>query len=305
MKSDKPVALVLGVALGLFTALHAPTAAAYCRTAACKGVTGARCMPSLATDCGKEIFWPKACVSFSMQRDASDQVSLDLATSVFVEAFKKWTEADCGGGTHPHIEVVDLGPVECKAHEYNKKAANANIILFHDDVWPHPGAGSTLALTTVTYSVDSGEIYDADMELNAANTPFTTGDANVTFDLSSIATHETGHFLGLSHTLDPMATMYRDYIPGTIGLRTLEPDDIAGICAIYPPGDPIPDGCDPSPRRGFSSICSPPPIDQDPGGCCSTAPGSPRGTGSAAVAALGLGLGVAARRRVARSRPRA
>ncbi|UQA58215.1 matrixin family metalloprotease [Polyangium aurulentum] len=304
MKSGNPAALIAGAALGLLTALHAPTAAAYCRTAACKDGTGARCTPSLGTDCGKEIFWPKQCVSFSMQRDASEQVSLDLATSVFVEAFKKWTEADCGGGTHPHIEIVDLGPVECHAHEYNQKAANANIILFHDDVWPHPGAGSTLALTTVTYSVDSGEIYDADMELNAANTPFSTGDSKVTYDLHSIATHETGHFLGLSHSQDPTATMYRDYIPGTIDLRTLEPDDIEGICSIYPPGDPIPDSCDPSPRRGFASICSPPPIDPEAGGCCSTAPGAPRGMGSAAVTTLLLGLGIAARRRGDRSRRR-
>lgn len=297
MRNGKTAALALGAALGLLTALDARPAAAYCRTAACDDGTGARCTPPLPTDCGKPIFWPKPCVSFSMQRDASNQVTLDLATKVFVDAFQTWMDADCGGGAHPRIEVVDLGPVECHAHEYNQKAANANIILFQDEVWPHPGAGSTLALTTVTYSVDSGEIYDADMELNSANTQFTTGDTSVGYDLPSIATHETGHFLGLSHSTDPTATMYRDYIPGTTGLRTLEPDDIAGICAIYPPGDAIPDSCDPTPRRGFSSICSPAPVDQDTGGCCSTAPGAPRGLGTAAVAALVVGLGIAARRR--------
>jgi len=292
----------LGVAFGVATMLHAPAALAYCRTTSCKGTgTGARCVPMQASDCGVELFWSKPCIGFSMQKDASSQISLEAATEIFEAAFQTWADVDCGGAGHPRIRVENLGPVTCDAHEYNKKAGNANIILFHDDEWPHVGAGSTLALTTVTYNVDTGEIYDADMELNSANVTFTSGQSGVLFDLPSIATHETGHFLGLSHSADPSATMFADYMPGSVELRTLEPDDIEGICAAYPPGDPIPAECDPSPRRGLASECNPPPIVEETGGCCSTAPGTPRPIG--ASAALALALALAARWRSKRPRP--
>jgi hypothetical protein len=185
--------------------------------------------------------------------------------------------------------------VECHAHEYNKKSGNANVILFQDDSWPHGGGGSTLALTTVTYNVDTGEIYDADMELNSANVAFTTDDKTVKFDLASIAQHETGHFLGLSHSTTGSATMYSDYSPGTSDLRTLEADDVAAICAAYPPGAAIPATCDPSPRRGLSSICSPPvPATTE---SCSIGSGTTRPSASFAAAAFVAAMGWFSKRR--------
>ncbi len=133
--------------------------------------------------------------------------------------------------------------------------ANANIITFRDDGWPYVGGGNTLALTTVTYHLKTGEIYDADMEINSFDVALSQGDDDVSFDLLSIATHEAGHFLGLSHSSDHDATMFADYRPGTASLRDLSQDDLDGICAVYPPGEPI-KGCDPTPRHGFSALCA-------------------------------------------------
>jgi hypothetical protein len=296
--------IAAGLALLAAATFVAPSASAYCRTTSCKGVgTGAKCTPVRPTDCGVELFWRSPCVGFSMQKDASVQIDLDDATKIFVDAFQQWTNADCGDGKHPRMKVVNLGPVACDVHEYNKKAGNANVILFHDDVWPHAGAGSTLALTTVTYNVDTGEIYDADMELNGANVEFSTGIDNVLYDLPSIATHETGHFLGMSHSSDGTATMFADYMPGSTELRSLENDDIDGICATYPPGDAIAASCDPTPRRGLASVCDPPEIVAEDGSCCTTAPGTPRSAGTSALAALAFALGLAAKRRAKRARP--
>lgn len=230
-----------------------------------------------------------------MQKDASAQVPLAVATDVFEQAFQAWANVDCGGGKHPRITAVNLGTVDCNAHEYNKQAGNANIILFQDATWPHEGANTTLALTTVTYNVDTGEIYDADMELNSANISFTTNDTIVKYDLASIAAHETGHFLGLSHSPEGTATMYLDYKLGSTQLRTLEADDIAAICAAYPPGDAIPSSCDATPRRGFESQCSPPPIEtEDPS--CAVSPGPSRTSASLAGISL-LVLGALLKRR--------
>src|SRR5262249_29297551 len=53
----------------------------------------------------------------------------------------------------------------------------------------------------------------------------------------SIATHEEGHSLGLGHTTVPGATMEAAYGGGT-SLATIEQDDIAGVCALYPGTNP-------------------------------------------------------------------
>ena len=210
------LAPAIGAALASLLFLAPAPARAYCRTASCEEGTGAQCVPAQPTDCGKPVFWPNPCLSFSVQQDASSQVPLASAEAIFQKAFSTWLSADCGGGKHPRLTVEYSGPVACDAHEYNQdpKLGNANIIVFRDDGWPHHGAGTTLALTTVTYNLDTGEIYDADMELNSAGTKFSTGDTGVTFDLLSIATHEIGHFLGLAHTPDMGATMYTDYTQG-------------------------------------------------------------------------------------------
>jgi hypothetical protein len=75
------------------------------------------------------------------------------------------------------------------------------------------------------------------------------------FDLPSVVTHEAGHFLGIAHTQlsDRTITMYPSIDTGEI--RVLSPDDIAAICAIYPPGTLDP-SCDPEPRHGFSTECT-------------------------------------------------
>ncbi|WP_437283110.1 matrixin family metalloprotease [Sorangium sp. So ce375] len=285
-------------------ALARPEAAlAYCRTSVCPpektasglAETAAVCTPALGTDCGTPLAWPSPCVSYSLQEDASAQVSLSEAEAIFETAFAAWTQADCGDGQTPRMEVTYLGPVACDAHEYNKRKANANIITFRDDGWPYVGGGNTLALTTVTYNLKTGEIYDADMEINSFDVPLTQGDDNVSFDLLSIATHEAGHFLGLSHSTEREATMFSDYRPGTAGLRDLDQDDSDAICAVYPPGAPVND-CDPTPRHGFSGLCAADQPQAKAAGGCAAAPSQGGRGGGLAFAALAL-LGVAARAR--------
>ncbi len=304
--ANKGLPFWTGAALATLVFFSVADASAFCRTSACLDATGAvftgaRCEPAQATDCGKVLFWSSPCVSFSMQEDASAKTSLDVATKVVKDAFLRWEQADCGAGKHPHISVKNLGPIVCDKHVYNKKVGNANGIMFHDDVWPHEGAGSVLALTTVTYNVDTGEIYDADMELNSANVNFTTGDTGVEFDLPSVLTHEAGHFLGLSHAPDPLTTMFADYQLMNVELRTLEADDIAGICDVYPPGDPIPSTCDPSPRRGLVSECTPAAAEPD-SGCCTIAPGKTSSSGTTAAIAIVLAFALARARRAPRKR---
>lgn len=287
------------------------------------------CNPAAADDCGLVIAWPGPRIGFSIQQAASSEVTFASIESTVQQAFATWTNAACPGGGKPRLEIIEAKPASCARHEYNQKNGNANIVLFRDDGWPYdPHA---LALTTMSFDTETGEIYDGDMELNTALYDFTTG--TVGFDLLSVVTHETGHFLGLAHSPDADATMFASYAGDGIALRDLSADDRAGICAIYPPGPGITADCDATPRHGFSAICqddqtgpvatAPVPGDNDcccpdgylctehtciEAGCCTVAPGagvSGGGGRPAALLALIALITVAWRRSRSQSRRRA
>jgi hypothetical protein len=303
-RSDLGRTAALGTALAALLATS--PAGAYCRTSSCdpqspSAHTGAECNPPQPDDCGTPIVWPQSCVEYSVQENASRKITFAETEQVMKTAFGTWMAAACPGGGHPDMLVTEGTPAICALHEYNQTAGNANIILYHDDSWPYEGSANTLALTTVTYNLDTGAIYDADMELNTFGVNFTLGDNNVDFDLLSVVTHETGHFLGLAHSHDLAATMWPVYNEHTTSLRNLSPDDIAGICAIYPPGPPTP-GCDPTPRHGFSPLCGAdqPQTVKGCGGCA--LPGDDRAIPAGAIAAVGALILAVRRRRAAVSR---
>jgi hypothetical protein len=122
---------------------------------------------------------------------------------------------------------------------------NQNIVVFRrgdgerdGDEWLHQlGA---LAITTVTYVTSSGELVDADIEINDENVDLSTCDpgagCTIEVDLQNMLTHEFGHVLGLDHPNIADATMAATSPPGDLEKRSLSPDDSDGLCAIYPAG---------------------------------------------------------------------
>jgi hypothetical protein len=262
-----------GLAAALAVSAVASRADAFCRTSTLgleKGCTigGEECCTR-----GKPLFWRNACVGYSLQRDASHKVALADATEGITRAFTKWTGTACPtDGTGPSrvsIDVRDLGPVTCGSVTYNKEGPNQNTIVFRDDRWNHDDSSNTLGLTTVVFDPATGEIYDADMEINTAQQDMTLRDPVPAdgYDFDSVVTHETGHFLGLAHSTDKHATMFAHYNPGSTAMRNLTADDVAGICAVYlPNGDRVLEegatmsqlACDPTPRHGYTTDCPEP-----------------------------------------------
>ncbi len=281
---------------------------AFCRTTTIAIDPGFVSTPDLPCwDQGLPLFWKNACVGYSIQQDASKQVSFNDAQTGMETAFAQWTNATCPNGTtssKASIDVRFLGPVACHNVEYNQHGGNANVIMFDDGTWPHNDSNNTLGLTTVTYNIDTGELYDADMEINTAQQTLTVNGTVPAdgFDLLSIITHESGHFLGLAHTPDAHATMFAHYTQGATSMRNLSPDDVQGICTIYPPDGTrstadggIDEGsCDPTPRHGYSTTCG-------GGGGCSAAPGAstsaPRGIAAMMIAFVALASARKRRRR--------
>jgi MYXO-CTERM domain-containing protein len=261
----KTFALTAATAAALAFTLGARDAAAFCRTWSCDP-TRETCPPDPenAKECPiggvpgvhHPLYWPVKCVGFSLQENASRQVPYPVFEKLAQQAFATWQNVKCEGGDFPSLFYADLGSVACGVHEYNADQGNANILLFHDDFWPYQNVHNTLALTTLTFNTETGEIYDADMEINGANTKLTTGNADVKDDLLSILTHEAGHFIGLAHSPNQEATMFASYSPGTTSLRDLHPDDVNGVCAIYPSVRSGLPACDPTPRHGYSKDCA-------------------------------------------------
>ena len=178
-----------------------------------------------------------------------------------------------------------------------------NVIVFRQDTWcrhpaPTDSAGvtepdcyssSALALTSVFKNAQTGEILDADIEINAVN--YTWGDlvtqptlaSSTTMDFQYALTHELGHVIGLDHsccdgsearlndnTGAPQLDCYKDQtLPTSVtqaimypsvdltGAKTkqrdLSPDDQQGDCDIYPHTH---DACPALPAPGGCSVAT-------------------------------------------------
>jgi hypothetical protein len=290
--APNPMCLLLVCSLGLITT-STRTASGFCRSTTCRDVPLCQGDDNIDPSC-IPLIWKRPCVGVSLQLDASEQVPFDVANAIVTKAFQTWEEPTCDeiNGGKPNIHVQNMGPVECHLVQYNSKAANANIVVFRDQNWPHPAGPHNIALTTVTYDTRTGEIYDADMEINTAGFGMTTTDnaMDASTDLLSVVTHEAGHFLGLTHSLDATATMWASYTTGDLGPRTLALDDIGAVCDVYPPVEPPVDKttCNPIPRHGFSPACL---SKQNEGDCSVSGPvGSGREASSALILALATAL---------------
>jgi hypothetical protein len=276
---------VCSLTLGLAVFWSASHASAFCLTHGCS---------DKKQDCeydergclqtGPLLHWASSCVSFDVQRAGSAlrNISYDEAHGAIIDGFAQWLNADCGGGLGPSITISDYGPVECRKAEYNQDSPNANIFMFRDDDWPYENAIDTLALTTLIFNADNGEIYDADVEVNTVKSQMSVGDVGeLDIDFSSVITHEIGHFLGLSHSDVFGSTMLPSYAPGETAMATIEQDDVDGVCAALPPErDTNSSSCDP--RHEFSGECA---VEES---SCALSPGDPGALGSVLVGLLGL-----------------
>lgn len=248
------------LALVTVLVLGTPSALAYVRT---------------KTSTGLPIAWKNPCIPISIYLDSPPPLlSADQYFDAAQKAASVWSHDELAcSDIRIFVDMkLDKNPISGRDGE--------NMIIFRQDSWcPRSGkaacyAPNALALTTIWKNTKSGEIPEADIEINAVATAtgrsFEWNDivANPTpvrgVDFQNMLTHELGHVLGLAHncytasddppsledhlgnhTVDcynsaqPLqqiteATMYPTVDRSDYSRRTLVDDDIAGICAIYP-----------------------------------------------------------------------
>jgi hypothetical protein len=210
-----------------------------------------------ASALGPSVFWSVRTVTLRPSGEGAE-VGAESFAQVLRRGAEAWTAPSCSD-----LSLVVEVPTETRVVGFNWHAGsgserNENVVMFRNqtegdpvDRWVHTlGA---LAITTVTFDTRSGRLLDADIEINDLAFDFSTCDptdqgCSVSFDLENTLTHELGHVLGLDHPPNASpgaseATMFASASRGDTEKRSLAPDDVDGVCLLYPAGDPVAGEC--------------------------------------------------------------
>jgi Matrixin len=203
--------------------------------------------PEPCATTGEPLHWLTPNITYTLSERGFPGLSDTEVRSAFAASFDAWAAVRCKGQPIELRFTEDPGTTDELA-VHHQTGANVNAMaLLTDEEWADaPHSPQALALTSVHFGTVTGTIFGADIEFNGGLARFGLcppegcAEGDPTVDLQNSATHEIGHLLGLSHVKDPLATMACSAGEGDVAMRTLGSDDVAGLCAAYPPGEAFP-----------------------------------------------------------------
>jgi len=285
---------------------------------ACMAAEPAQAYVRTVTTAGVPVWWRNPDITMEFLLDSPPPFMTG-------DAYLQAAQAAAAAWSHPALTCSGLTLAVVQTSEANASIGydGRNIIVMRENTWctePPPTnpsvppcySSNALAVTTVFRNVTTGEIVDADMEVNAVNVVWAdlAQDPSLadgaTADFQNMLTHELGHVIGLAHPCytasdGPIrltdnqgqpelncsspdlpvtvagATMFPSVSMTDTSRRTLSPDDAQGACDIYP---------------APSSTTTTTPAIASTG--CSLAPPSSRSPGRTPPAAVPIALGALA-----------
>lgn len=183
--------------------------------------------------------WWRRDFQFHVANVEPKEVPLSAVQGLTETALAQWIDTTCG-----LVPTVTFGGMVTATRATTPTTASAdpdNVIVFIREAsdWIRLGnATSWIAITKIAHDPKSGEIVDADIEVNDGGYTFSIDGTPELgeVDFLSMLTHEAGHFFGMDHSLDKDATMYATYsqsAAGALAARELSQDDTDGVCALY------------------------------------------------------------------------
>jgi uncharacterized protein (TIGR03382 family) len=212
------------------------------------------------------LWWGSPGITYHQSTPGNPENAGDSEFDAIRRSFETWQQASDACG---HLQLTEGERVGERTIGYDARpsAINRNLVLFRtrycsevaprsDSCWVDGcenkydcwgGQDGTIALTTTTFDTNSGQIFDADVEMNAASFIFTTVDSPpcapggyhqgcVATDIQNTMTHEIGHMLGLDHVARLDSTMSPRADAGETSKRQLDSGTKQFVCETYPQG---------------------------------------------------------------------
>jgi MYXO-CTERM domain-containing protein len=190
---------------------------------------------------GVYLFWQSRVITYYINSKGYSLLPLSEVAGAIRRSFFSWASPSCTDIEFNFSGYETITKTNLVLAQ-NEQPDHKNLIIWHEDRWPPEGVTDPSlnekipAITTLIYDAKTGRVADADIDVNGFNYHWTTTDdlSAIDFDVQNSITHEVGHLLGLGHSPEAEATMYSTETKGETKKRSLEKDDTAGICFIYP-----------------------------------------------------------------------
>jgi hypothetical protein len=171
-----------------------------------------------------EPVWPNMPYTYRINQGSFPLSITSTALASIDQSWAQWTTPGCTS-----FATQNLGNTTAGANWSD----GVNVERWINTAWPsmYGPVNGVIGVTLPVYN--NGIISDADISFNGDGFCWNNTGTGGCVDTKSIATHEQGHALGLDHTTVQGSTMEAAYSGGT-SIATIEQDDIAGVCALYP-----------------------------------------------------------------------